>query len=277
MGTKSRNFFNKIKTSKNFYRFFILFFLLLIFILLIITSFNIYYNKYSFQNSMISFLEMNSKNIFSIDNIHIFSSATAQNTSTNSSWNLNIHQYSDIAIYINNHANDYFTPENTIKSLTINNIKFNHDVNGTPNIFYKDVYNFGKYVKDDNNIIYNDLEYSIIPTTDTISYDKPQLYSTCSNPITLSYINSDIKQNYNILDNTISLDGSILKKCNIPLSAIENSISFTINLTNNLDKLFKANVYIDIPLSTATDSIYEGKIIQNNNRENLFKFYTFDT
>ena len=82
-------------------------------------------------------------------------------------------------------------------------------------------------------MIDSDLTFSI-SSEDNIDYSKPILYNNCANPITLSYVNSGIKDNYTISNenNSIIYDGSLLKRCNILLNDLSTSISFTINIEN---------------------------------------------
>ena len=70
-------------------------------------------------------------------------------------------------------------------------------------------------------------------------------------------------------------DVSILKRSGIVLSDIKSSISFRINLTNNYNQKYIANVYIEIPLEdTVTgDNIYSGKFEKKIEEENYSKFY----
>ena len=58
------------------------------------------------EKSMYEFIENNSKDIFTIDRITFFSSANASSSiNSNSSFNIqSLGQYTDIAIFINNHA-----------------------------------------------------------------------------------------------------------------------------------------------------------------------------
>lgn len=272
---KLTNFFKK-ENVKVYKLFLFLAILLVLFFCLSVFAFKNFNVKSSFEKSLINFQKLNEKNIFSIDKIYLFSSAYAENNSGKQPiWNLNLHQYTDFAIYINNHSNDLKnieTGENTVKQLNISNIKFNNtNVLGSPNLYYKNIYNFGKYEKNDTNLINEGLSYSV--TTSNISYDKPQIYSNGSNPITLSYLNNNIKTNYIVNDSSITFDGSLLKKCSVPLSDIKNSLSFTITIVNGLDQVFTTNVFIDIPLSSDTDSIYNGYITSILEKENLFRFY----
>lgn len=213
------------------------------------------------------------KTIFSIDKIVLYSSASATNNDTTyqkAYWDLNIYQYTDIAIYINNtNASSTLTQENTIKTLFIDNINYTQiPQNGTPMILYKKYSDFGlDKLKKENNIK-NDIEFKVYSNGET-DYEAPAFYADCSNPITLSYINDNIVTNFLLLDNgkPILYDGSLLKRANIPLSSISATISFNVNVVNNLNETFTTNVIIPITLKNNTNSIYDGNIteIQNVN------------
>lgn len=250
----------------------ILFYLLLIIstILLIYLS-NIVYQQIDYkikqennEKSIYEFLDNNKKDIFTIDKITYFSSANAQSTiNSNSSFNItNLEQYTDIAIFINNHADGNYTLENTLKSVKLSNIKFTLTPSiGTPKLFYKNINNFAKPEYDKNQEINNTLDFSISPE-DELDYSNPALYNNCANPITLFYVNSNIKGDYTLTENisNISYDGSLLKKCNITLNSIACEISFVITIINNLDETFTCPVILQIPLSTENSNIYDGSL-----------------
>ena len=87
---------------------------------------------------------LNSKQTFSIDKIYLYSSANATNNETKKSmWNLNVYQFTDIALYISGNANN--KGQNTIKELYIDNVKFDSLNVGTPNLHYKNLFEFGKF------------------------------------------------------------------------------------------------------------------------------------
>lgn len=78
----------------------------------------------------------------------------------------------------------------------------------------------------------------------------------------MSYVNQNIKTDYTIVntESSITYDGSLLKKCNVPLSFLNCNISFDIFITNNLDQEFKCSVFLDIPLEDGEKSIYDGNL-----------------
>lgn len=118
--------FSKIDIhSKLVRKLIILIFLFLFMFIFLVQVFNMCLVRYKFEQSVLSIAEINSKNVFSLDKIFLFSSANATNNATNNAqWDLNISQYSDIAIFINNNSNE-LTNENLIKELYLDEFKFN--------------------------------------------------------------------------------------------------------------------------------------------------------
>lgn len=237
---------------------------------------NIYLVNKEFSDNVSEISRLNTETIFSIDRIYMYSSADANSKETNKPiWDLDIFQYTDIALYINNRENEGLTYENTIKSLTIDNVKFNGLETGTPSLYYKNVNEFGKLNIVEENKIENSLEFNIVNSGD-VDYSNPVIYSNCQNPITLEYVNSNMKEETKISDITSPLvyDGSLLKKGGILLSNIKCTISFRITLVNYYNQKFVATAYIDIPLEDTfnNSSIYDGKIVKNIENTNIIKF-----
>lgn len=254
-----------LKKKIIFYIILIISILLLIYLSLIVyKDINLKLKNENNQKPMYEFLENNTKDIFTIDKIVYFSSANANSSiNSNSSFTIEkLYQYTDIAIFINNHSDGNFTLENTLKSVQLSNIKFETSPSiGTPNLFYKNINNFAKPEYDKNQEIDNTLEFNIT-SEDEIDYSNPVLYNNCANPITFSYINSNIKENYTLADtiSNISYDGSLLKKCGITLNSISCQLSFIVKIVNNLDETFTCPMIIQIPLSTEKSTIYEGNL-----------------
>ena len=231
-----------------------------------------------------SFYMSNAKTVFSIDKIILYSSANAiKNEVTRPVWDLNVYQYTDIAIYINNHSDDELDSENAIKTLYIDNIKLNGVKKGEQSLYFKNAPDFGKSIYStvekkedaDSNKIGDKLEFSVLNDGD-INYEKRQIYADCSSPITLEYVNNIVNNKIiSDIENDVKYDGSILKRSGIVLSDIKSSISFRINLTNNYNQKYMANVYIEIPLedSVTGDNIYSGKFEKKIEKENYSKFY----
>lgn len=231
-----------------------------------------------------SFYMSNAKTVFSIDKIILYSSANAiKNEVTRPVWDLNVYQYTDIAIYINNHSDEELNSENAIKTLYIDNIKLNGVKKGEQSLYFKNAPDFGKSIYStvekkedaDSNKIGDKIEFSVLNDGD-INYEKRQIYADCSSPITLEYVNNIVNNKIiSDIENDVKYDGSILKRSGIVLSDIKSSISFRINLTNNYNQKYMANVYIEIPLedSVTGDNIYSGKFEKKIEEENYSKFY----
>ena len=112
----------------------------------------------------------------------------------------------------------------------------------------------------EENRINDRLDYELYNDSQDIDFTKPQNTTSLSIPLTLSFINSNIKENYVVTDYSEPLvyDGSLLKRCKIPLYSLEGSLSFNINIINNLDEHFYETITLDIPLRDEQSSIYDG-------------------
>ena len=250
--------------------------LLILCIVTIVYIIGIYKVNSEFSSYIDELARLNSKTVFSIDRIYLYSSADAtSNETTKPVWDLNVSQFTDIAMYINNRAENGVNYENTIKELSISNVKFNNLESGTPSLYYKNVNDFAKLTNSEENKINDSLEFNIVNSGDA-DYTKPVIYSNCQNPITLEYVNNNMEEDTIISDisTPLTYDGSLLKKAGILLSQMECTISFTITIVNNYNQKFVATVYIDIPLedSMSSTSIYDGKLIKNIENTNLVKF-----
>ena len=259
--------------------------------------------KKSFENEVLDFANKNQKTIFSIDKIVLFSSCDSKNkTSSQTNFTIeNLYAYTDIAIFIdnnilenkneqinsesnsieNNETNmeeqkETLTAENTLKNVKITNIKFTKKPGiGNGNIYYKNVNNFAKSEINEKNKIENELQFETTSENET-NLDKPILYNNCANPITLSYINQNIKTDYTMTDtqNPITYNGKLLKRCGISINSISTSISFDIEIENNKNQKFKTTVYFDIPYEDTDKSIYDGSIVVEKNTN--FNFYRYE-
>lgn len=233
-------------------------------------------NKYTFEESVAKMSKLNSTPIFSLDKILIFSSAHATQNEVNNKaiWDINVSQFSDIAIYITNQGSNPLNYENTIKSLYIDNIQYHTKPElGTPILLHKNINHFGKYELLEHNRIENSLQYEIV--AENINYENPQLYLDGSSPICLTYINKDIKTNHIIADTNTPLtyNGSLLKRSNISLNSIATSLSFDINIINAFHQHFKCNVNLEIPLKDEQSTIYDGNYTKEWNNLSMYSFY----
>lgn len=232
--------------------------------------------KTSFENSTISKATLNDKTIFNIEKIVMFSNGYATTNDTNLDiWNLNVSQFTDIAIYINNNIDNGLNDENIIKDLSINNIRFNPTpLLGSPSLNYKNINNFGKYTELVNS---SNVNFDIIDYNTQVNYDKKEIYNSLQTPITLGYVNKNIKTNYSLINNNevLFFDGSLLSKCKVALSDISTNISFDINITNNLNQEFICNMSIPVLLEDLdnSSSIYNGNITKTFIYEDEYNFY----
>lgn len=251
----------------------LIFLLFLLFFLLYIT-YSSFINKYLFEKYVANIIDTTSSNAFAIDKIVLFSSCNSDSTinSNNTSTINNLIQYTDIAIFINNNEKN-FSLENTLSSACIKDISYNVTPKlGTPKLYYKDLNDFATDKIFENNIINSDLNFSI-STEDEIDYSTPVLFNNCANPITLSYVNSGIVNNYTISDTSITHDGTLLQKCNVILDDLTCNLSFTIYVENNLGERFKCPIYIDIPFENENSSIYNGSFTYTYNPNTYFFKY----
>lgn len=248
-------------------------FLLVIFIGYLL--FNKYFMKKNFEKDILSFVNKNENVIFEINNITFFSTCDAKNkiVSTSNFTIENLYQYTDIALFITSPFEEV-NLKNTLKKVWIDNVKYTPTSVGEQQLYYKNINNFAKSDIFENNVIHNKLEFNIT-SEDKANLDVPTLYNNLANPITLSYVNSNIKADYTITDTTtpITYDGSLLKRCNILLNSIDCNISFDIYIINNLNQEFKSTVNIDIPLETDTETIYDGNIVVK--KDTNFVFYRY--
>ena len=247
-------------------------------LILIFLSYLLLYNytlKKNFENDILDFANKNETQVFKINNITLFSNCDAKNkTSSASNFTIeNLYQYTDLAIFLKTDSD--LTMKNTLKKVTISNINFDKiPVLGQPKLYFKSLNQFAKSDIIEENEINDNLEFNI-SSLDETDLNTPTLYNNLANPITLSYVNSNIKTDYTLTDTSlpITYDSSLLKRCNILLDDLSSKLSFDIFITNNLDQEFKTTVYIDIPLSDGEKNIYDGAITKKENVNYTFYRY----
>ena len=231
-------------------------------------GFEIYWRNND-TNYGVTVYEKNKNPVFRISKLVTYSGAEAKDSSDKLQ-DFNISQYSDLAIYIDNHYdnNDELTAENTIKELYIDN--FNIDlpkkIGENQSLYYKNPLNMGKFRELDYDRISDSLKYKIILTNDENDesyYNTPVFYTDCTNPISLSYINDNIFKNYSVKKNSsISYDGRVLKDIDINLDDITPKISFTIHIKNNLDEEYICNFACKVNFENSAGSIYSGYFVE---------------
>lgn len=255
----------------------ITFILFIIVFILAYLLFQKYVLKSNFEKEVLPFASKNDKIVFQVNKIVLFSNCDAKNkTGSISNFTIeNLYQYTDIAIFINNSSTEEKTLENTFKKVSISNIQYNALPElGEPKLYFKGLNKFAKSDLVEENEIQDHLDFAIT-SEDEANLDTPTLYNNLANPITLSYVNQNIKSDYTITDTStpITYDGSLLKRCNIALDSIRCNLSFDIYITNNLDEEFKSTVFLTIPLETQEKSIYDGNISLTQNTNFIFYQY----
>ncbi len=252
---------------------------IILFIIVFVLCYLVFYKyvlKRNFENTVLDFSNKNEETIFEINNITFFSSCDAKNKSASrSNFTIeNLYQYTDMALFITSPKEEK-TLKNTLKSVYIDNIQYTKTPTlGTPSLYYKNINNFAKSDIIDTNLINDRLDFNVT-SEDEANLDTPTLYNNLANPIVLSYVNSNIKTDYTLTDTSspITYDGTLLKKCDVLLNSISSSLSFDIYITNNLDEEFKCTVYIDIPLESDSESIYNGSVTLK--KDTNFIFYRY--
>ena len=247
--------------------------ILLILVILIVAMIPIYFVNITlavrnniFAKETIKTYSNYSAPIFTIENIIFYSNAfVTDNSKDQNLQDIDIGQYTDIAIYINNHnTSEELTDENTVKQLYIDNIKITSNSDkGERIIGYKNPLYFAKYkgIEAPEN---NRIDFNIISTNKDnkeSSYNNPSFYQDCSNPISLGYINKDIVTNFEVANtDTLSLNGTILQKANIALEDLTFNMSFTIHIKNNKDEEFICNINRPVLSGEASSQIFNGYI-----------------
>lgn len=255
--------------------------ILLIDIILLIVSINCYKyiygaegRKAEFSNQAAKFVEENKNPVFKISKIILYSSAHAiDNSEDGKLQNIDISQFTDIAIHIDNKGKtEELTAENTINELYIDDIKITMNSDkGEKILNYKNPKESGRYVEL-QNYPEEGIHFSVLHSNEEqlgADYSNSIFYTDCSNPISLGFINKNILTNCAIgnVNGEIAFDGSILRNANIDLESISGNINFTIHLKNNLDEDFICNLDIDHNFEDAENGIYSGYVMKILNAE----------
>lgn len=229
--------------------------------------------KNHFEKQNLYIANLNEETIFSLDKIVLFSSATAKaNELNNAVWNLDISQFTDIGIYLNNISNNDIS-KNIIKDLYIDNIYITTPEYGTPCLYQKSIEDFGKCSFSKDKILSDKIDFTIKEMDTELNSSNNEVYNNLSTPITLGFYNKSIKTDFLNSDYQIEYNGKILKRASIPKTSIECNVSFCIHIVNELEEHYICNVDFSIPFEENENSIYEDGYItkEMNNLEN-YKF-----
>lgn len=212
---------------------------------------------------------------FSVAKVMLFSSAYGENKDTTfgqSNWILDILQYSDIAIYLENGGAD-LSAENTVKKLWIEDIALSKPKIGRPSLYYLDSLNFGTAHFNEHNEIQEKLEFTVLNDKnieDNLQYNTPTFFTDCSNPITLKYVNHSVKSNYEVTsDEPVSFNGKLLEMANISLDDLKAKLDFTVHIVANNNEEFYQRLSIPIELENENNNILSGSILVENDASNL--------
>ena len=198
--------------------------LLLIDIILLIVSIIAYkfiYNvetcKLIYAEQSEKFVSQNISPVFRIDKIVLYSSANWIDNSNGKLRNIDISQFTDIEIFINNlNKVDTITPENTVSKLYIDKISIDCDeTNGEKILNYKNPLNSGKFVDLEN--FFDDKISFKVPLTneenENVDYNENTFYTDCSNPISLGYVNKNLLTGCMVDGTNASISGIPLPDC----------------------------------------------------------------
>ncbi len=259
--------------------------LILVLILCILSYSYIFYKSYckeDFINQSLKIAEQNQVSIFKVNRILLYSSANAIDNSENQSLqNLDICQYTDIAIYIDNTSSiSDLNTQNTVKELWVDNIRIstsNPEV-GTQILNYKNLNSFGAF-ESLSSASAGRIDFNIVNTNEeneSANYTTPTFYADCSNPISLGYLNRGIVKNYSIHDdiNSVVFNGKILEQSGVDLANLDANLLFDIHIKNYENSTFVYHANIDITLNTESKEILGGYLYQTRNNTSGSE-YTF--
>lgn len=250
--------FKKIKKIKPKYLIVICIILLIILIFIYGNIISHAISRRKFVDANIQIYQNNEQTVFKIEKIVLCSSANAIDKSIQQNLqDLNIYQYTDIAVYIDN--GEELSNKNTVSKLYIDNISLEGSDNiGQKSLRYKNILDFGLKEELTENIETKDIDFNIIYTNEEnelADYDHANFYTDCSNPITLEYLNYNLVTGYKMDENnSVDFDGSILEKSGVSIEDINCKVKFKINIINNQNEKYSCWVNFQIPL----DDIYSG-------------------
>lgn len=240
----------------------------------------------------------NKSSVFSLSKIYCYSSASGiNNTEGKAMWDVNVSQYTDIALglSINNVNNDLTnnlgnsnsqvvdaSPKYSISKIYIDNISFSNNSTGTLSLGYIPILNFGLISNDEltnPEKQQSKIDFNIVDDKETLLNNlvyEPSIDKNLILPITLRYLNSNIKTNHTItnIEEKLAFDGSILKRASIPLSSLKNEVTFTIHIVTNSSEEYIYPIHLQIPLQNEDNSknIYDGSYSQEVEFNNCY-FY----
>ena len=180
---------------------------------------------------------------------------------------MDISQFTDISIKIDNKFYiSELTNKNTVSELYIDNIVITKEnEKGDCRLNYKSPLLFGKY--QDSVDKTDRIDFNILHTNadnNNNDFSSPTFFTDCSNPITLGYLNKNVKTNGAISTTTEKIDfnGKLLKLANVPIDDVAYRVSFQIHLKNSLEESFVYTMDLNLPMEEKNSSIYDGYIFK---------------
>lgn len=181
--------------------------------------------------------KLNEESAFRVNKIALYSSANgAPSEELKEYWEVNVCQYTDIAIYVEK------LQDKTIDRVYIDNINIENGPQiGTANVYKKSIENFGKF--EQVNETFESLEFNVSQD------DEADFLDDCSVPITVSYVNN-LQEDYIITNNGEQLEynETILKKAKILTSELEAQISFDVNIIDKDNSKYTCKISLEIPI-----------------------------
>lgn len=175
------------------------------------------------------------KEAFQINKITLYSSANAvSNEGLEKNWELDIYQYTDIAIYVEKLENK------EIERIYIDNISISEKPQlGQANVYKKELEDFAKAMQLEK--FAEIIEFEVA--------EKGEFLQNCVNPITISYVNN-VKQDYPItnINDKLEYNASVLKRAKILTSEIKAQISFDVNIVDSENIKHTCNVQLEVPV-----------------------------
>ena len=171
---------------------------LIIFLILILSAFVFLFLRPKNQSSQEHHSELKTTTDYSIEKVVYYSAYGINKEETQARWDLDLSQYTDIAIYLN--------LQNDISSLYLDNITFSNTEGTTYHLINLPMEDFGKTPSDNIEV----------QPVERIDFGN-------SSPITLRYLNQNFKENCVITDieNPLVFDGSLLKRGKVTLSSLK--------------------------------------------------------
>lgn len=239
-----------------------LFYFFIFLILVVIIIFVCFRRK----NNIIKNDEINLSNEFKISNLKYYSTANAISNTTNyqnPEWNLNIYQYTDIAIYLDR-LDENINQENYIKSLEISNVNLNFP--DKEELYYINPKLIGKSTLDLDTKIDNVLEYNVINTDNSENeqnYNIPIFFQDCSNPITLRFVNH-LRDSYKVSnDRNLKYNGSLISELGLNIDDLDKEFSFNLKITTKDGKERNQTIKLNIPFESGNQTILDGDFEKN--------------